>query len=228
LRRPLLVIAHRGASITRPENTIEAFREARRLGADMVELDVRRTADGQLAVHHDPEIPGSGPLVTLPADALVTSIPTLDAALDACFPMAVNIEVKNAPNEPDWDESRTVATAVARTIGDRSLHEHVLVSSFDMGSIDRVREIDPAIPTALLTLRSDGAVDACVRHGHGAVHPFFPLATPEFVADAHAHGIGVNVWTVDDAEAMVQLADAGVDGICTNDPELALRTFGRL
>jgi glycerophosphoryl diester phosphodiesterase len=227
LRRPLLVIAHRGASVTRPENTIEAFQEARRLGADMVELDVRRTADGQLAVHHDPEIPGSGPLVTLPANALVTSIPTLDAALDACLPMRVNIEIKNAPNEPDWDETRAVATAVARRIVDGALHADVLVSSFDMGSIDRVREVDPTIPTALLTLTADGAVDACVRHGHGAVHPFFPLATPEFVADAHAHGVAVNVWTVDGPELMLELADAGVDGICTNDPELALRTFGR-
>jgi glycerophosphoryl diester phosphodiesterase len=228
LRRSLLVIAHRGASLTRPENTIEAFREARRLGADMVELDVRRTADGTLAVHHDPEVPGSGPLVTLPSDALVTSIPTLDAALDACLPMAVNIEVKNAPNEPDWDETRSVAAAVAHRIVDRALHEHVLVSSFDIGSIDRVREIDPAIPTALLTLTSAGAVDACVRHGHGAVHPFFALVTPEFVADAHAAGLEVNVWTVDAPELMLELADAGVDGICTNDPELALRTFGRI
>ncbi len=219
------MIAHRGASISRPENTIEAFREARRLGADMVELDVRRTADGQLAVHHDPEIPGSGPLATLPARALADSIPTLDAALDACLPMAVNIEVKNAANEPDWDETRAVAAAVARTIVDRSLHGHVLVSSFDMGAIDRVRAIDPAIPTALLTLNGDGAVDACVRHGHGAVHPFFPLATREFVADAHAHGITVNVWTVDGPDLMLELADAGVDGICTNDPELALRTL---
>lgn len=222
------MIAHRGASITRPENTIAAFREARRLGADMVELDVRRTADGTLAVHHDPEIPGSGPLVTLPSSALVTSIPTFDAALDACLPMAVNIEVKNAPNEPDWDETRSVATAVAHRIVDRTLHGHVLVSSFDMGSIDRVREIDPAIPTALLTLTSEGAVDACVRHGHGAVHPFFPLASPAFVADAHERGISVNVWTVDGPELMLELAEAGVDGICTNDPELALRTFGRI
>jgi glycerophosphoryl diester phosphodiesterase len=141
--------------------------------------------------------------------------------------MAVNIEVKNAANEPDWDETRSVATAVARTIVDRALHAHVLVSSFDMGSIDRVREVDPAIPTALLTLQGEGAVDACVRHGHGAVHPFFPLATRAFVAEAHAAGLKVNVWTVDAPELMLELADAGVDGVCTNDPELALRTFGR-
>jgi len=222
-----LVIAHRGASVARPENTIEAFQEARRLGADMVELDVRRTADGQLAVHHDPEIPGSGPLVTLPAAALVTWIPTLDAALDACLPMSVNIEVKNAPNEPDWDESRSVATAVAALVVRRRLQRDVLISSFDMGSIDRVRDVDPAIPTALLTLSSDGAVGACVRHGHGAVHPFFALASAAFVTDAHAAGLKVNVWTVDAPDLITQLAAAGVDGICTNDPALALRTLGR-
>lgn len=222
-----LVIAHRGASLTHPENTIEAFHEARRLGADMVELDVRRTADGVLVVHHDPFRPGSGALATRPYAALNGGIPRLDEALDACLPVAVNIEVKNAPNEPDWDETREVATAVAELVVSRGLVADVLVSSFDMGSVDRVREVDPAIPTALLTVTSEGAVDACVRHGHGAVHPFFALADAGFVADAHAAGLAVNVWTVDDPGVMRALADRGVDGICTNDPGLALRTFGR-
>lgn len=222
-----LVIAHRGASLSRPGNTIAAFQEARRLGADMVELDVRRTADGVLAVHHDPEVPGSGPLVTLPYRAVNSRVPTLDEAIDACGPLAVNVEIKNEPGEPDRDETRWVATAVAELVRARALHDRVLVSSFDLGSIDRVREVDPGIPTALLTMNSEGAVDECVRHGHGALHPFFALATPELVAAAHAAGLRVNVWTVDDPDAMRTLVAAGVDGICTNDPALALRTLGR-
>jgi glycerophosphoryl diester phosphodiesterase len=225
--RLTLVIAHRGASIARPENTIEAFQEARRLGADMVELDVRRTADDVLVVHHDPEIPGSGALATLRYDRLITGIPTLEAALDACLPTAINIEIKNARNEPDWDAARTVATATAALVVRRELHDRVLVSSFDMGSIDRVRAIDHAIPTALLTERVDGAVDACVRHGHAAIHPRADIATRRFVADAHAVGLAVNVWTVDDPDAMRELVARGVDGICTNDPELAIRVVGR-
>jgi glycerophosphoryl diester phosphodiesterase len=220
-----LVIAHRGASLTRPENSIEAFQEARRLGADMVELDVRRTADGVLAVHHDPAVAGSGPLATLPYRAL-HDIPRLEDAIEACLPAAVNIEVKNDPGEPDWDESRAVATAVADLVAARRLHDRVLVSSFDLGSVDAVRAADPAIPTALLTMRSD-AVDDCVRHGHGALHPFVALATAELVTEAHDAGLAVNVWTVDDPDVMRRLVAIGVDGICTNDPELALRTLGR-
>lgn len=223
----VLVIAHRGASLTRRENTIDAFREARRLGADMAELDVRRTADDVLAVHHDPAVPGSGPLVTLPYDALDGRIPRLEDAIEACLPMAIDIEIKNDPGEPDWDEDRTVATAVAELVVRRRLHDRVLVSSFDLASVDAVRAVDPAIPTALLTMSSEGVVDDCVRHGHGALHPFFPLATADLVGEAHAAGLTVNVWTVDNADLMRSLVAIGVDGICTNDPELALRTLGR-
>lgn len=222
-----LVIAHRGASLTRPENSIEAFQEARRLGADMVELDVRRTADGVLVVHHDPAVAGSGPLATLRDEAVHGEIPRLDDAIAACLPAAVNIEIKNDPDEPDWDETRSVAAAVAAFVAGRGIHDRVLVSSFDVASVDRVREVDPAIPTAMLTMNSDGAVEECVRHGHGALHPFFALATPAFVEEAHAAGLAVNVWTVDSAELMCELVAMGVDGIFTNDPELALRTLGR-
>lgn len=222
-----LVIAHRGASLTRPENSIEAFQEARRLGADMVELDVRRTADGVLVVHHDPAVAGARPLATLRDEEVHGEIPRLDDAIAACLPAAINIEVKNDPDEPDWDETRSVATAVAAFVADRGIHDRVLVSSFDVASVDRVREVDPAIPTAMLTMNSDGAVEECVRHGHGALHPFFALVTPALVEEAHAAGLAVNVWTVDDAELMGELVAMGVDGIFTNDPELALRRLGR-
>src|SRR3954453_22244315 len=72
-----LVIAHRGASAAFPENTVEAFEGASRLGADWVELDVRRTADGLLAVHHDARLGGGRAVVELPASALPASVPDL-------------------------------------------------------------------------------------------------------------------------------------------------------
>ena len=78
------VFAHRGASQRAPENTVEAFRLAAELGADGVELDVRRSADGALVVHHDPHLP-DGRLIAATAFAdLPASVPTLAAALDAC------------------------------------------------------------------------------------------------------------------------------------------------
>ena len=64
-RRPL-VLGHRGASAGAPENTVAAFTRARELGADGVELDVRRTADGVLVVHHDPDVRGVGLIASTP------------------------------------------------------------------------------------------------------------------------------------------------------------------
>src|SRR5688572_20980568 len=91
------VIAHRGASAVRRENTVEAFVEARRLGADMVELDVRRTVDGALVIHHDALIPELGAIHELRQNALPPWVPTLEQAMEACDGMTVNIEVKNWP-----------------------------------------------------------------------------------------------------------------------------------
>ena len=75
------VFAHRGCTDGFVENTLEAFAEAKRLGADGVELDVRLTADGALAVHHDPEIDGLGPISELTVPELPPSVPLLADAL---------------------------------------------------------------------------------------------------------------------------------------------------
>jgi glycerophosphoryl diester phosphodiesterase len=222
------VIAHRGASAVRRENTVEAFAEARRLGADMVELDVRRTRDDVLVIHHDASLPGMGPIVGLRHDALPPWVPTLDQAIDACAGMGVNIEVKSSPLDPDFDEDRWVAARVAERVGERAWRDRVLVSSFDLVSVDRVRAIDAAIPTALLTLpgidtRETAAV--ALEHGHRVLHPHDLAVTPELVEHLHDRGMAVNVWTVDDPERMWSLIEMGVDGICTNVPDVLVRVL---
>ena len=74
------LLAHRGAGEVVGDNTIEAFCEARRLGVDGVELDVRRSADGGLVVHHDPHVEGLGPLIALPVADLPPEVPLLEPA----------------------------------------------------------------------------------------------------------------------------------------------------
>jgi glycerophosphoryl diester phosphodiesterase len=220
---PTAVIAHRGASAVRRENTVEAFVEARRLGADMVELDVRRTRDDALVIHHDASVPGLGPIIGLRRDELPPWVPTLDEAIDASTGMVVNIEVKSSPLDPDFDEDRWVAARVAERVGERAWHERVLVSSFDLMSIDRVHTIDDAIPTALLTLPgfdTQEAAATALEHGHRVLHPHDLAVTPEVVAHLHSRGITVNVWTVDDPDRMRALIEMGVDGICTNVPDV--------
>jgi glycerophosphoryl diester phosphodiesterase len=220
----IFVLAHRGAAQRVQENTIAAFEEARRVGADGVELDVRRSADGELVIHHDPQLPSGGAISDLPRAALPSSIPTLDEALDACAGMIVNIEVKNLPIEPGYDPSGALGLAAAAVAEARGLGERVIVSCFDLATLDAVRAAHPAIPTGWLTLAGydqHQALDAVVRRGHPFLHPQDPGVTVELVQAAHAAGVRVVAWTVNDAHRMGELAAMGADGLITDDVALA-------
>jgi glycerophosphoryl diester phosphodiesterase len=232
------ILAHRGASGTAPENTLEAFREAMAQGADGVELDVHRSADGVLVVHHDAAAPGIGVLAEHPAAeirATLPSVPTLEEALDACAGMLVNVEVKNLPGDADYDPDEYVAAAVVKLVEARDRRDDVLVSSFNLASIERVHELDDAVPTAFLTLVGfdplDGVTVAAER-GHAAVHPDVrSLVGPVAGATAnraHDLGLAVNVWTVNLPEEVRRLAAAGVDAVITDVPEVARAALAKV
>ena len=234
--RPL-VLAHRGARRVAPENTVEAFARAMAMGADGVELDVHRTLDRAVVVHHDAEAGGVGVLADRAlADirAERPDIPTLAESLDACAGGLVNIEIKNLPGDADYDEEDRAAELVVAELERRGGRDDVLVSSFNLATIDRVRALDPAVPTALLTMLGFEPLDAvrvCADHGHVAYHPFVVAmdgaAAAIVTGSAHELGLRVNVWTINDAPEMQRLADAGVDGIVTDVPDLALEALGR-
>jgi glycerophosphoryl diester phosphodiesterase len=219
------VIAHRGASAAAPENTIEAFRLARELGADWVELDARRTADAAVIVHHDADLADGRTIVDLPRSELPPSVCDLADALDACEGMSINIEIKNWPADPDFDETEAVARAVVALVQERSLHDRVLISCFHYPTIQLVHELDPSIPTAFLHLLIDRSWDALAADvaaaGHRALHPWDGLVDESLMRAATAHGLEVNVWTVDDPDRMAALIALGVHGICTNLPDVA-------
>jgi glycerophosphoryl diester phosphodiesterase len=217
--RPL-VIGHRGASAAFPENTVEAFRGAKALGADWVELDVRRTADGVLVIHHDP----------LPRGARPDAVPTLDQALDACLGMGVNVEIKH----DDADPERTVAAATAERLvalageGAGPVVADLLVSSFDPRTLEVVRERRPELATAALAHVVDDLehwLDGAVAAGHVGVNPWDGIVDAALVDGAHRRGLRVHVWTVDDSDRMRALAALGVDGIITNVPDVARATL---
>ncbi len=219
-----VVLAHRGASAVLPGNTIDAFVEARRLGADGVELDARRAAGGALVVHHDPLLPDGRIIAHVTPTDLPPWVPRLDTALEACAGMVVNVEVKDLPFEPGFDPSEPTARAVAALVGRRGAHQRVVVSSFAMAAIDAVRATDPDVATGWLTVAAYDqwqALDAAAQGGHAALHPHHNGVTPELVAAAHDAGLLVTTWTVDEPERIRWLADAGVDGVITNVPDLA-------
>jgi glycerophosphoryl diester phosphodiesterase len=224
------IVAHRGACRVAPENTIEAFVAAKELGADGVELDVHRSADGVLVVHHD-AFAGDFILAEHPLPVIrerLPHVPTLEEALDAGAGMLVNVELKNLPGDADFDPTERAAAELVELLHERAGRDRVLVSSFNLATIDRVRALDPDLATGFLTLRGfhplEGVAIARDR-GHGAIHPdvrSLPGATAGRVADrAHEVGLAVNVWTVDEPDEIRRLAAAGVDAIITDVPDVA-------
>jgi glycerophosphoryl diester phosphodiesterase len=236
-----LVVAHRGASAHEAENTIPAFASAVAVGADVVELDVRMTADGVAIVMHDSSVDrttdGAGLVRDLrlaeikrlrirTADGAKTEVPTLEEAL-TCLSgrAAVDVEIKNIPGEPDFDGSRELAVeATLRALGTVGFVGPALISSFNPLSIARARELSPDVPTGLLTtedVEARVALGFAHGQGHGWVLPFSGAvlaAGPSLAHETHELGMRLGTWITDDPAVAVELMRSGVDAVATNDP----------
>lgn len=229
--RPL-VLGHRGASAHAADNSIEAFELAVAHGADGVELDVRFTADDAVVLHHDPDIGEMGPLIHhrfADLRAAHPEIPTLDEALDVLADLIVNVEIKNSPLEPGYDPEHRMADFVAHWAAQHDIRNRVIVTSFNSETAAAVRRADAALTTGQLLATGTDAlatIGAVADAGHTWLAPFVGdvvNTAPSVVAAAHAAGINVAVWTVDDPDHIRVLADAGVDALICNDPRAALR-----
>src|SRR5271169_3447547 len=169
------VLAHRGSTQRHTENTLEAFLEARRLGADGIELDVRRSADGALVVHHDAELADGRLLHQVEVADLPHHVPLLGAVLEASPGMVVNVEIKNVPGDPGYDPEQAIAGLVAAAVHDAGWTEGIIVSSFQPDTLDAVRASDPRLPLGWLLgfAEEPGAlVEEAVRRSFRALHPF--------------------------------------------------------
>jgi glycerophosphoryl diester phosphodiesterase len=234
-----LVIAHRGASSDAPENTPAAFEAAIALGVDAVELDVRRTSDGVLVVHHNASRRGV-PVAMLTHAALVrrsrNEPPTLDTVLDLCAGrVAVDVEIK----EPGFE-----AEVIERASG-RFSCEQLLYTSFEESVVSAVRRLDPDAHCGLLlgarrlrsrTQRYEALpFDLAERCGADVlvVHQWLaPLRrrtrrvpSTGLLAEARQRGFPMMVWTVNGPQRLrAYLADGRVAGIITDLPGVALET----
>lgn len=229
----MLVLGHRGASAVERENSVAAFRRAVAQGADGVELDVRRTADGTLAVHHDETLPDGRRLVELGRADLAGQVDELPAVLDACAPLGVvNVEIKNWPEDGDYEPEESLADSVVELLEARGDLDdgRILVSGFHIGTIDRVQALAPSLATGwLLGVFEDPAplIEKAASRGHVAVHPHHLFVDERFVTLAHAAELKVNAWTCDDPARIRELAELGVDAVITNTPDIALKALGR-
>jgi glycerophosphoryl diester phosphodiesterase len=225
------VQAHRGspdaASGVR-ENTLEAFLRARELGADGVEMDVRMTADGGLAVHHNPEVEGVGLIRELTTADLPAFVPLLAEILEVLDGLTINIEIKNLPNEPGFDPSDRLAAEVADLVEGSGRESEVVVSSFWPGALEAVRTASAEIATGLLFppgFATADAVAAATSRGCTALHLHVDQVEELLVDQAHQAGLAVAAWTVNKADDLAALAALGVDTVITDEVSLALRVI---
>jgi len=248
--RPL-VLAHRGSRLRAPENTLEAFALALQEGADGIELDVRRTADGVPVVLHDPTLErttdGRGPLAAMRFadlrrldagawfDALHRGarIPSLAEVLDLCRGRAaVNIELKIdagrglRARRAAIAEAPRLAEAVARELARARRGDFVLVSSFSTRALHAARAVMGTVPLGWLRSRSTrGLAPLHRRLRLHSVNPNLRLASARRLAAARRLGLSVYVYPVNLPDDLDRLARHDVAGLITDDPLVALSTL---
>jgi glycerophosphoryl diester phosphodiesterase len=234
--RPL-VIGHRGASASAPENTLAAFRLAIEQGADGVELDVWRCATGEPVVVHD-----SSARRTTGADVKVARaslrelraldagawkgsafrgerIPTLAEVFRELPRSVVNVELKSRGRA-----DLRLAAAVAQVIRERGAGRRVIVSSFDPLLLAAFRAAAPQVPIgALVQAEARWRLRELVGRtlSPSAVHPQWSLVSAREMDRWRAAGLAVNVWTVDAPADVARACDLGVTALITNTPNEA-------
>jgi glycerophosphoryl diester phosphodiesterase len=216
-----MIVAHRGASKRAHENTLEAFEMAVALGADMVELDVRNTADGTLVVFHDPGIAGE-PLSRLTMDQLLARaakqnfrVPTLDEVFTALSGrVKFDVEIK----EPEC--AARIISLARRRLDPASC----VFTSFDPRIIAAVKTEDRRLVTGLILANAEafswweGSVAEII-----APEKRLYSSHRNYFAKAHKNGRSIAVWTVDGRQLLsTLLADPVVSAIITNHPDRAL------
>jgi len=225
--RPL-VIAHRGAAGYEVENSLAAFRLAADQGADAVELDIHSTADGALVVHHGVKVGelrvAHATLPQLRARPLPNGepIPTLEEALAVIVPrMIACVEIKLVT--PGGEER--LLEAIERT----GTPDRVALHAFDHRVIHRMGERRPLIRRGVLQASYPVQPLRCLEDADASIlwqeRQFVDEA---LVAAMHGAGMRLYAWTVDDPDEIRHLAVLGVDGICTDFPDVARATVSAL
>ncbi|WP_059172150.1 glycerophosphodiester phosphodiesterase [Bacillus sp. FJAT-27445] len=232
------IFAHRGSKGTHPENTLEAFREAIRLGVDGIELDVHLSKDGELVIIHDETVDrttnGSGNVRDMTVEELKSldagswfgwefqgaTIPTLDEVLALLKGTGIrlNVEIKS-----DVIPYKGIEKKVLEALARHSYKENAIISSFNHYSLKRVRELDAEVETAILFMEVlHEPWEYAKTIGAFGLHVHTPVAYTEMARTAADLGVPVRVFTVNKEKKMKELIEMGIETIMTDYPERAL------
>jgi glycerophosphoryl diester phosphodiesterase len=222
-----LVISHAACGGHAPENTLAGIREALRLGADAIEVDVQASADGVPVLMHDLTVDrstnGSGAVAELSLEQLRSldaggePVPTLaeGLALTAGEALLV-IEIKQPGIEGH----------IARVVHESDALGDVMAWSFFLQALESMRMAEPRVPGGLLIAaealpRWQQMRELAVRLGLQAVSVYFAGINEQIVAACQRSGLALYAWTADEEADIQRLIDLGVEGICTNFPDRA-------
>ncbi|HEU5228076.1 MAG TPA: glycerophosphodiester phosphodiesterase [Ktedonobacteraceae bacterium] len=243
-------VAHRGGSQLAPENTLAAFRHALTLPIDAIELDVQMIRDGQLVVFHDNTMErltnGMGNVLDLDFAYLRSlnaaahfaggwpepqQIPTLREVLTLVRGhVKLYIEIKRSQRNGSYGRYPQIAQAVVSEVQATAMVDQVVVISFDWSVLAEVKSLEPAIETGMIVSRSvwnpdaAQAVEMLMEQASslqcGWINLDLRLFTPEILAAVHHHGLKEGIWTVNTEAGLRSLAEAGVDSLTSDRPDL--------
>jgi len=231
------IFAHRGAKAVTPENTLPAFQRALEMGVAGIELDVHCSKDGRLVVIHDESLARTTTATGLVgeytaaelakidagspfhADFAGVGVPTLDEVFDLVGNRCqVNVEIKT--DDPNGGDQVEPLLALLQA---RNLRDQVIVSSFNVPTLIKMRALGPAVPLGFLyyrplpTFLRDAWFTPIIQPE--ALHPYSGLVDAELMVWAKARKCAVNTWTVNDVAEAKRLADLGVDVIMSDIPD---------
>jgi glycerophosphoryl diester phosphodiesterase len=222
-----VAIAHRGEPVDHRENTLPAFAAAVALGADMVEIDLRRTRDGAIVVLHDQTLErlwgldaSVGDLDLAEVVALGAGdvrIPTLSAVLDAVpLPMMVDFT------------RREVVAGGLQAVQEAGALDRCLFVTGNVAALHQLRASSPDARLGLTWLDGPEPPLALLRElGAEYWNPWFGLLTAEGVTAVHDAGLRVSTWTCDSPEEMDQVLAAGADAVVSNRIGALVERLGR-
>jgi glycerophosphoryl diester phosphodiesterase len=254
---PFLVIAHRGGRGLGPEGTLSLFRQAVGLGADVLELDVRQSADGTLVVLHDERVDRTTEGSGRAGDLTLAQLKALDAGYDWSddggqthpfrgqgYAIPTIEEVFRAFPEQRFvvelkEDEEGAAQALGAVLRDSGMAQRVMVASLHGSALDAFRAACPEVATsagagevAWYWLLQWARLDGFYTPAFAALQVpqrfgWVGLAQRGFVQRAAAHGLLVHFWTIDEEEEMERLLDLGAGGITTNRPDRLLALLRR-
>jgi len=243
-----LILGHRGASAVAPENTLAAFSQAIRDGADGIEFDVRLSRDGVPVVIHDATLNRTGSMSGSVRELTVAELQKIDVGswfdkrtgekdfsgekvptLEQVFNLfAAENGVLYVEMKCDANEGALLASRVADHISAQNMNERVVVECFELTAIQEIKRIDPGVRTAALfephlsrplsTMRGQTIIKLARKHGADEIALHHALARKRILEAARNEGFETVVWTVDDPAWVGRARDHGIKALIANNP----------